>query len=213
MCNRLFAVGRLSVVRISLCAALLGVCYDADAQDMGGPFPSEFLTNGDLESIRSLYLQSAVDERLIDSAFVLVNALPEQARDTPLIEAYDGALTVMKAKHAFWPRKRLGFVKEGLRVLDATVTSDPTNAEIRYLRLISCYYLPRLFGRGWSVAEDLTVLSENVRELKGIVDSEFYEMLVRFVLENAEIGADVRADLLVELRDESTVDSPSERLR
>ncbi len=153
----------------------------------------------ELVPIRNLYLSSTNDANLVDSATVLLNDLPSEFQTAPIATAFDGALIVMEAKHAFWPGKKLAYVRRGLRKLDQAVEEDDRNAEVRYLRLISCYYLPGLFGRKWSVEEDFRVLSQTVTAMKGVVSNEFYRDLVKFVLDNGKPETELAASLKREL--------------
>jgi hypothetical protein len=75
------------------------------------------------------------------------------------LTAYEGALATLRAKHALWPPRKLQHLRAGLAVLDATIEAHPEHAEARYLRLMSCYYLPSILGRGGSVQEDFAALA------------------------------------------------------
>lgn len=141
----------------------------------------------ELREVRDRYLASAEDKSMINAADSALDALPDEIRESITGRAYAGALEVMRAKHAFWPVRKLKYVKRGLRVLDELVTERPRNAEVRYLRLISCYYLPGLFNRGESVAADFAVLSEVVTDLSGILDDDLYLDLLVFLIEKGEL--------------------------
>jgi hypothetical protein len=119
----------------------------------------------ELQRLRSLYILALADEDRIeparDQAAALIGRAGERgdADDLALSRAYDGALTVLRAKHGFWPLGRVNHLRSGLRVLDREVEARPDHLEIRYLRLVSTAFLPEFFGRGDSARRDLEVVA------------------------------------------------------
>ena len=154
----------------------------------------------EIQEVRNLYLASAEDASLIDSAFSVLDGMSAEMRKSVMARAYSGALVVMRAKHAFWPGRKLKHVRRGLRVLDELVLEYPRHAEVRYLRLISCYYLPGLFKRGASVADDFRVLSEVVVDLSNVLEPDLYADLIVFLIEKGELERTVVDQLYLELR-------------
>ena len=112
-----------------------------------------------MEQLRSLYYQAVEDESAIALGLAQVDSLrnagfaaPGQDRDG-VLTAYRGALITLRAKHGFWPPDRLKHLREGLRIMDAAVAAHPEVAEVRYLRLMSCFYLPGiLYGIVYGLA-------------------------------------------------------------
>src|SRR5690606_1683873 len=102
---------------------------------------------------RALYLagveeESAVEEGLREAERLRARpAGTVAAEEGALVEAYRGALVTLRAKHGVWPPARLRHMDEGLAVLDSVVAEHPDLAEVRSLRLMSCYYLPAILGR------------------------------------------------------------------
>jgi hypothetical protein len=88
------------------------------------------------------------------------------------------------------------------------VRAQPSNVEIRYLRLLSCYYLPGILGRGWSVDDDFERLAELLPEAKDAYPPELFETMVRFVLEHGTPTDERRTELLAVL-EESGEDAKS----
>ncbi len=163
-----------------------------------GPAPD---TSWDLSRLRSLYLASVEDEGAIDRGLREVERLraglsasaPEHVGAT--LAAYRGALITLRAKHALWPPNKLRHLRRGLEVLDAGVAAHPEVAEVRYLRLMSCFYLPSVLSRGWSVREDFAALARLLPSARSEVPAEAYRAIVRFVLEEGRLDPAERAEL------------------
>lgn len=130
------------------------------------------------EQLRAYYLEGVENSQAINQGISLAEGVPEP---TATIQAYHAALTVLHAKHAFWPPKKMRYLNEGLPVLDDLVKRHSDHVEIRYLRLLSCYYLPRFLGRSDSVDEDATALARLLPESNGMFPRTLYADMVRFV--------------------------------
>jgi phytoene synthase len=147
-----------------------------------------------LERLRLLHALSVQDESLLAKAREarveaekVARTAPDAGKWASVLLAYRGALEVVEARHAFWPRARMEPLRRGLPLLDTAVRRNPGNAEIRYLRLTSSYYLPFFLGRKWSVREDFSALAELLPSVRGEFPAEWYVAIADFVLENGEI--------------------------
>ncbi len=151
-----------------------------------------------LEPIRHIYLEAVTHAPAIDRGLEVITALePEAGSDqgAALISAYRGALITLRAKHGSWPPTRLRHMLEGLAHLDAAVTAFPDHPEIRYLRLMSCFYLPGILGRNWSVREDFGALPALLPQVRDDYPSDLFVAITSFVLENGAITASDRQRL------------------
>lgn len=140
----------------------------------------------DLHDVREFYIRSEGNRQLIDSTLQAVSGLADP--QAPLAEAYVAAATIMRAKHARWPLTKMKHLKRGLPTLDNLVQSHPEHVEIRYLRLISCFYLPRFLGRTWSKEEDMAFLEQNLAGVRETVEPQVYEMMAEFVMLNGNLS-------------------------
>jgi len=147
-----------------------------------------------LERLRSLYLAAVEDERAVEAGLreaARLRARPSgeaPGREAAKVEAYRGALVTLRAKHALWPPTRLRHLDEGLAVLVSVVAAHPDVAEIRSLRLMSCFYLPSLLGRKWSVREDFAALARLLPDAREGYPPEGYRAIVAFVLAEGDPG-------------------------
>jgi hypothetical protein len=105
--------------------------------------------------------------------------------DSVTLEAYRGALQVVRAKHARLPTNKVKHLRRGSRILDALVDGHPTHLELRYLRYASYRFLPFFLSRDEAVSADRGVLLANLATPPGDLPPTMYRGMVQFVLEHA----------------------------
>jgi hypothetical protein len=153
------------------------------------------------DRLRILYVLGIKDEAHLDSAEADWRTLSRAGRpqDGALLLAYAGALQVGRAKHGFDFRRKWERLKSGLPLLDSAVSLAPDQPEVRYLRLVSNYYLPFFMGRRAKVKEDFTVLAR-LLPLTAAYPDRWLRNVGRFVLEKGNLEAEESARLASHLR-------------
>jgi hypothetical protein len=183
------------VKRIAFFLSALLLMTFADAAGAQAPLPG---ARTGLEQVRHLYYEAVQSERAIPRGLAEVERQRARTPDVDAratLTAYVGAFTLLRAKHGVWPPDRLRHTRRGLATLDSLIAAHPEHAEARYLRLMSCYYLPRVLGRGWSVREDFAQLSRLLPGVRGQYPPELYRAIVQFVLQNGRPSPEQRAAL------------------
>lgn len=172
-------------------ALLLSLVLAAPAAGQADPLPR----------IRQAYYAAVQDEAALGPAMQELRELRSTGRiragsslDAAL-GAYRGALITLRAKHGTWPPTRLRHLRRGLAVMDSVAAKYPDHPEVRYLRLMSCYYLPGILGRGWSVREDFAALARLLPAARGDYPPDLYAAITRFVLEHGRLAAAQRRTL------------------
>lgn len=161
-----------------------------DAMFLAGRRHLEALDSGgkaapSLDRLRTFWFLSVAEDSMLPRARSEWEVLRRRQELTPdLDRAYQGALEVVEAKHALWPPAKLDHLKKAAPLLDSAVARSPDHPEIRYLRLMSCYYLPRIFGRKWSVDADFQALARLLPLSRGVVPDGLRAEVATFVLEN-----------------------------
>lgn len=148
-----------------------------------------------VQRIGALYLFAVDVEEAIGVGLAAVDSLRAAANDPTLdvrLLGYEGAFTVLRAKHGFWPHHRLRNVQRGLEHLDRAVKLEPRDPVLRYLRLMSGFYLPSFFGRKDEVHADIAALADLLPTSREEFPRALFGVVVRFVLENGEIQAERR---------------------
>lgn len=153
-----------------------------------------------LDRIRVLYILALEDRDALDEALrsiegVEPRAIHQEPAFLPLLKAYGGALEALKGKHARWPPNKVSHVNEGLATLDAQVDAAGQIPEIRYLRLVTGYFLPFFFNRGDVVQEDLRILRESLPG-DGVTPPGVRALIARFLLEHGEPDSAQRTALM-----------------
>jgi hypothetical protein len=181
--------------RAALVVSLAAASVTAGARPAAAEPPDGFAP------LRALYLAAVTDEAAI--ARGLDEVAIQRARLRPAdgahveatLAAYEGALITLRAKHASWPPRKLQHLRQGLAVLDAVIAAHPDHAEARYLRLMSCYYLPAILGRAGSVREDFAALARLLPGVRSQYPADLYRAIATFVLEKGAPTPAERAGL------------------
>lgn len=137
-----------------------------------------------LARLRSYYFLAVAEQDSLEGAWKRLSEM-EGKLPADLYLAYAGALHVVEAKHALWPPSKLDELKKAQPLLDNAVKRSPRQAEIRYLRLVSCYYLPFFFGRAWSVREDFDALAAYLPRAAPLYPPGLVREIADFVLAKA----------------------------
>lgn len=136
--------------------------------------------------LRTLYFLSVEEADSLPSAWKALRGLRQRnALHADLDSAYAGAFHVLEAKHALWPPSKLDHLKKAQPLLDNAVARQPNHAEIRYMRLISTYYLPFFFGRGPTVQQDFEALAKILPEVFQDYPLPLLADMAEFVLRHA----------------------------
>jgi len=195
---RLSSAALVAVLAPLLLAAPRAASAAPLAQEVAVSVPGD--ERVDLTALREMYLRSVAESRAIHEGLAEIERLRATggvrrgSEVDATLTAYRGALITLRAKHAFWPVQKLQYLNQGLAVLDATVGAHPEHAEARYLRLMSCYYLPGVLGRGRTVRDDFGALARLLPGVRRQYPAELYGAIARFVVERGRLPADqVRA--------------------
>lgn len=136
------------------------------------------------ERLRNLYFLSVADDEWLAPAGQSLSWLERRnAIGSDLRNAYKGAFDVVRAKHALWPPAKLDFLKRAEPLLDSAAARSPDDIEVRYLRLMSCYYLPFFFGRSWSVKSDFDALARLLPSAGATLPPGLLATVSKFVLD------------------------------
>lgn len=79
-----------------------------------------------------------------------------------LAQAYLGSVLTIKASKVFPGPAKLGYLKDGLKALDAAVAAAPDDVAVRFVRAMNNYSLPGFVRRRDNAREDFKVLLKQI---------------------------------------------------
>jgi phytoene/squalene synthetase/geranylgeranyl pyrophosphate synthase len=154
-----------------------------------------------LERVAALWLLGVDEEDAVKQGIAGLDTIASRWSDRiepgtrSLMLAYRGGLETLRGKHAFWPHDKVRHVRAGFSHLDEAVRGAPDNARIRYVRLMSGYYLPGFFGRSDEVRADFDALGRLLPDARESFPPDVFPAVVRFVLSKGDLSDDVRSRL------------------
>ncbi len=195
------SLARLSAIAAALLASAPSPARAATRPPVSTRWKPASAQEVDLAPLRALYLASVRDGGAVAKGLDKVERIRASAGPAAgsalaaTLAAYQGALLTLRARHAAWPPQKLRSLREGLALLDRAVVANPEHAEARYLRLMSCYYLPGFFGRGGSVRADFAALARLLPGVRGQYPPGLYAAIARFVVERGRLAPGQRRAL------------------
>ena len=73
-----------------------------------------------------------------------------------------GSTLTMRARDAFWPKTRLDYVKKGMKMMDAAVQLAPEDPDVRLVRGINSFKMPKFMERDEIAKADFVWLWQRV---------------------------------------------------
>jgi hypothetical protein len=152
--------------------------------------------NRDLTAARNLFYLSVEDQKHLDSAIVSFQSLSRLSQiDSGLGTTYIGALHSLKGKHAFWPREKLRWVNQGLKMMDEGILRSPDDIEARFIRGTTCFYLPFFFKRQETAQADFKQIILLLPALYQEYDMQLIFNVIDFLEKNTQLTAMERNQL------------------
>jgi len=152
-----------------------------------------------VERLWALYFLSVDRERRVEEADALADSLLQKELtegQRGAVEGLAAALDVVRAKHSWWPPTKLAQVDAGLTALDSLVVRMPEAPAVRYLRLVSSYYLPFFLRRDEAVRDDFRTLSKLLlRGPDSAIPDAVFPAVLGFVIDHGDLDSETRARL------------------
>lgn len=145
-----------------------------------------------LDRARTLFYVSVEQADSIDTAIRLFRKISEHDVYEGVALTYIGALTALKGKFAFLPTTKYKRVLEGLELMDQGIEKSPDNIEARFIRGMTCFYLPFFFNRKETSRKDFKNIVRNLENAAGQYDAALIMNVTDFLLEHAELNGKER---------------------
>ncbi len=144
-----------------------------------------------LRSVGTLWVEAVEREAAVATGLEAVETVRSRFAPLPpdrdrLLRAYRGSFLALRARHGGGPRQRLRDLRGGFELMDAAVAESPEAPGLRYVRLMSGFYLPAIFGRREEVRRDMETLIRLLPRARSAFPPALYPEVVRFVLEHGD---------------------------
>lgn len=137
-----------------------------------------FAGNPDLSSIRKIYPDVAKSEANAKDFTEKLSGISNN--DDKILVAYKAASILVDSKFQHIVGSKISRFKEGAKLLEATLKSDPNNIEIRMIRLSIQEDVPGITGYKKNIKEDKKFITDHYAEQSGVLK----EYLKDFVLQS-----------------------------
>jgi hypothetical protein len=137
-----------------------------------------FAGNPDLASIRKMYTDVSKSET--NAKEFLEKLAGISGNDDKILVAYKAASILLDSKFEKKLGAKMERFKEGAKLLESTVKSDPNNIEIRMIRLSIQENVPGITGYKKNIKEDKKFITEHYDEQ----NSSLKEYLKNFILQS-----------------------------
>jgi len=145
-----------------------------------------FFFQSDIEALRNSYAKATESNANTET---FIETAGKQSGSDPVTIGYKAAAKIMEAKIAKGNRKAL--VKTGATSLEATIKSNPNNAELRLIRLSVQENIPKIVGYRGSLKDDKAFLLSNYSKQ----NTALKNYIKRFAMQSKTITEAERATL------------------
>lgn len=145
-------------------------------------------TAQDLNRIRSAYpkaVESAEITDQLDGELAKVNS-----SNKPVLLAYKGAVSTLKAKFAKTKKEKKEYFKEGTSWIESAIRAEPSSIEIRYIRMSVQENSPKFLGYHKNLEEDKAFVLKNY---SSISSTELKNVIKDFVLKSENFSETEKA--------------------
>jgi hypothetical protein len=149
------------------------------------PFIEVVPTN--LEKARMVFEQAEKNEK---QTLVFLRQILHEKNN--VLIGYKGALTMVMAKHALSPIKKLSYFNEGKLLLEQAIKQDPTNAELVFLRFSIQCNSPSFLLYNQELYADKALL---LREVRCVKDADLKRRIILFLLHSNEVNEQEKLNL------------------
>ena len=147
--------------------------------------------NPHLDKLRILFVLGVKEKDFLNRGEaeirLLKKMLDKDEKAQNLLLGYSGAIRVVQAKHGLNLNRKWKNLEAGIPMLDSAVARDSAQTELRYLRLVSNYYLPFFLGRKPVVRADFSALAKFLPQAADQYPPKWFLNVAGFVLEKGSL--------------------------
>ncbi|NQX91361.1 MAG: hypothetical protein HRT74_04365 [Flavobacteriales bacterium] len=136
---------------------------------------SSFLGFGQLDLARDQYFQ-VPSKKVYQNLIAIANNIEEES----LKKGYEGAATACLAEYGINPFAKLNLFKDGTAQLEGAIKTDPTNPELRFLRLTIQLESPSFLDYQSEIEQD-TALIQSALASGWMKDATFGDQIKQYL--------------------------------
>jgi len=129
-----------------------------------------------LQEVRKLFQEAPEREASCSQLIRLLKSV--SAEKQPLFYGYKGVATMIMANHLGNPLRKLSHFKEGEKILEEAIRKEPSNLELRFLRLSVQSEAPGFLNYNQDIKSDRSFIQEGLTRTK---DEELKQMISQFL--------------------------------
>ncbi len=148
--------------------------------------------NADVAKMRTLFFAASTPDGIKE--FYKQAQLVNEADNVQ--KAYKGVATAMYAGAASSVSEKLDYFSKGKALLEAAVTSDWYNAEIRFLRFSVQSEVPFFVGYSDKLKDDSLIVLNALKAKNVDSTLEFWKKAIQFMINSEELSSDVENELI-----------------
>ncbi|MDP3567491.1 hypothetical protein [Sediminibacterium sp.] len=146
--------------------------------------------SSDLKKVRLHFTQMSKQEASVTS----IKELTLTSKEIPatLKRAYYAAAEMASAQYKISPVAKVNVFNSGKKILEATILSDTSNLEIRYIRYTIQENAPAFLGYKKNIQADKLFLIKNVNNVKS-TDPELFSSVYAYLLTYGKLSQQEKA--------------------
>ncbi|MFD2561932.1 hypothetical protein [Aquimarina rubra] len=125
----------------------------------------------DIAEVRELY-RYAKDSKENTEKFLEITEKTNYQND-PVLSAYYGCALTLKASFSEKRGDKISFFKQGKKLIESSIETDPNNIELRMIRLSVQSNAPRIIRYYKEIDEDKNYLIKNIDKVTSLKLKEF----------------------------------------
>lgn len=130
----------------------------------------------DLAKLRDNYYSAAINKSDAEEFYTIITKIKNI--ELAEIKGYTAMSFFLKANYLINPLKKWESFKEGKELLEKTITSNPNNVELIFLRLTIQTNAPKILGYNQNIEQDLEFL---LKSIKSVEDSDLTTRIITFL--------------------------------
>lgn len=148
-----------------------------------------FLNNQDLSEVRKQFIAAATSKSVAEDLYNKLTNISNEGSKT--LVAYKGAARAIMAKFASRQGDKMKYFKEGAKLLEYAIKSEPGNIEIRMIRLSIQENAPKITGYKHNINEDKDFILNNYH----IQNNVLKEFLKGYIVQSKAFSESEKAKL------------------